>query len=312
MKNLWIIVLVFLIVGVLGLYWFSFQVRETETVVVTRFGEPVRTISEPDWYMKWPVPINKVHRFDSRNHFFELDLEQTNTRNGEPILVTSYVVWRISDPQKFLESVENEREAETQLESLVRDAQNKVVGQYSFSEFVNSDPEKIKFNEIEQEMLARLDQAETDYGIDITKAGIKRLGVPESVTQKVFDRIRADRERRIAKIIADGEAAAGKIRADAESKRTELLAIVEAEAKAIKGRGDAEAAKYYKMLEEDPQLAMFLRDLEALKKILKQKSTIVLGADSDPLKLLKGLPELDLPEAEEQSEDAVAADGQSS
>jgi len=67
---------------------------------------------------------------------------------------------------------------------------------------------------------------------------------------------------------------------------------VEAQAKAIRGEGDAEAAKYYKLLEADPEFAMFLRNLEALGKILKEKSTIVLGAESEPIKLLKGIPDI--------------------
>jgi regulator of protease activity HflC (stomatin/prohibitin superfamily) len=75
--------------------------------------------------------------------------------------------------------------------------------------------------------------------------------------------------------------------------RSELLAVAESQAKAIRGAGDAEAAKYYQMLEADPQLAMFLRDVEALRKILKERSTIVLGVETEPIQLLKGLPDLE-------------------
>ena len=92
--------------------------------------------------------------------------------------------------------------------------------------------------------------------------------------------------------IAQGEAEAIKIMTGAESKRIELLAVVEAKAKAIRGAGDAEAAKYYKLLDADPELAMFLRDIEALKKILKEKSTIVLGSETEPIKLLKEMPDI--------------------
>ena len=71
-----------------------------------------------------------------------------------------------------------------------------------------------------------------------------------------------------------------------------MLAIVEARAKAIRGSGDAEAAGYYKMLEDDPEFAMFLRDIEALRKILEKETTIVLGADTDPIQLLKKVPDI--------------------
>ena len=74
--------------------------------------------------------------------------------------------------------------------------------------------------------------------------------------------------------------------------QTELLAAAEARAKAIRAQGDAEAAQYYKLLEQDPQLAMFLRDIDALKKILEQRSTIVISAETEPFKLLRQMPDL--------------------
>jgi len=105
--------------------------------------------------------------------------------------------------------------------------------------------------------------------------------------------MKTERNRRTEATIARGEAEAAKIRADANLKKTELLAAAEARAKVIRGQGDAEAAKYYKLLEEDPKLAMFLRDLESLEKILKERSTIVIPADSEPFKLLKEIPSLE-------------------
>ena len=93
--------------------------------------------------------------------------------------------------------------------------------------------------------------------------------------------------------MAAGNSEAEGIRSDALAKQKELLAVAESQAKAIRGAGDAEAAKYYQMLEADPQLAMFLRDVEALRKILKERSTIVLGVETEPIQLLKGLPDLE-------------------
>ena len=294
MKNVSVLILVTLIAVVLVLCFISFQVRETEVSLVTTFGKPTRPISEPGWYWKWPLPIQMVHRFDRRAHLYEGVMEETSTRGGEPIVVTSYVVWKVGDPQEFLEAVQDKTGAEDQLKSLLRDTQNSIIGQYYFSEFVNSDPDEIRFSEIEGQMYTTLKNrlADKKYGIDIIAVGIKQLGVSEEVTKDVFDRMRADRTRKTETILAEGNAEATKIKTDAESKRTELLAVVEAQAKAIRGEGDAEAAKYYKLLEADPELAMFLRDLEALKKILKEKSTIVLGAETDLMKLLRGIPDI--------------------
>ncbi len=292
MKNIWVVVFVLLILTVLGLFLFTFQLRETEIAVVTTFGKPTRTVVEPGIYFKWPRPVNDKKLYDGRNHLYETVLTDTTTRGGEPINVTSYIIWKIDDPGDFRESVADTKEAEKQLDALLRDAQNTVIGQHYFSEFVNSDPGKIRFTAIENEIAARIRPGALKLGIDVKVVGIRRLGVSEAVTTQVFERMKADRKRKTAQITADGDAEATKIRKSAEAKRTELRAIVEARAKAIRGSGDAEAAAYYKMLEEDPEFAMFLRDIEALRKILEKKTTIVLGADTDPIGLLKKAPDM--------------------
>lgn len=294
MKNIWIFVIVILVIVISIMMLFSFKVRETEVVLVTTFGRATRTETEPGLkFFKWPRPINVVHKFDSRYQLYESRQEETNTKGGEPIIVTSYVVWKVGDPLKFLNAVQDKTGAENNIKGLLRNTQNSVIGRHYFSEFVNSDPEKIKFTEIEKEMRQAIaEHALNEYGIDIKLVGIKQLGVDKEVTKDVFKRMEADRERKTNKILADGKAEADKIRAEADAMKAILEAIAEAEAKAIRGAGDAEAAKYYEMLEEDPELAMFLRDVEALKKILEEKSTIILGADTEPVKLLRGIPDI--------------------
>jgi len=294
MKNIAITIFIVLIVAVMGLYFVSFQVREIESALVTTFGKPTREITEPGWYFKWPSPIQRVYKFDSRMRVFEADISETTTKAAVPIIVNTFIVWKIAEPLGFFNAVGTVREAESKLLSQIGDTQNKVIGRHFFSEFVNSDPAKIKFREIEAEMLADLKQAvRADYGIEIKTLGIKQLKVSEDVSKDVFERMRAERNRKTEATIAQGNAEATKIKTDADSKKTELLAAAEARAKAIRGQGDAEAAKYYKMLEDDPELAMFLRDIEALKKTLEQRSTIVLSADTEPFKLLKQMPILE-------------------
>ncbi len=294
MKNLPVLIFVILIVGVLALLLFSFQVRETESALVTKFGKPSKTITSPGWHGRWPAPIQNVHKFDSRNHLYEGLMEETTTKGGEPIVVTSYIVWKITDPLKFLESVGDVETVKNQLKSLLRDTQNSVIGEHYFSEFVNTNPAKIKFFEIEEQMLSRLNrQTIAEYGIEISLVGIKRIGISEKVTKEVFERMKADRQRRTKEITAQGEAEAIRITTDAESKRQELLAMAETQAEAIRGEGDAEAAEHYKMLEVDPEFAMFLRNIEALKEILKNETTIILGADTEPMRLLRGIKKED-------------------
>ena len=293
MKNFWVFLSVALVVVVLALFAVVFQVRQTETAIVMQFGEPVKSITSPGLYFKWPMPIQRVQTFDSRCRLYEGVLEETNTAGNEPIIVHSYVVWRIADPARYLVAVQDMRSAEEKLRSLLRNTQNSVIGRHYFSEFVNTNPELIKFEQIESEMLAEIaGHAMTQYGMEIQTVGIKRLMISEKVTEKVFERMKADRKRRTESILAAGNSEAEGIRSDALAKQKELLAVAESQAKAIRGAGDAEAAKYYQMLEADPELAMFLRDIEALKKILKERSTIVLGVETEPIHLLKELPTL--------------------
>ena len=294
MKNIAITMFIVLLVVVLALCFASFQVRETESALVTTFGKPTREITEPGWYFKWPPPIQRRIKFDSRMRVLEAEIGETTTKGAVPIIVNTYVVWKIAEPLEFFNSVGSVKEAESKLRSQISDTQNSVIGLHFFGEFVNSDPEKIKFAVIQQEMLSHLQEAvkSSGYGIGIKTMGIKQLKISKDVSEDVFKRMRAERNRRTEVTIAEGNAEAAKIKTDADSKTTELLAAAEARAKAIRGQGDAEAARYYKMLEADPELAMFLQDVETLKKILEKKATIVISADTRPFELLRKIPDI--------------------
>ena len=295
MKNITIPVFLLLLIIILALMSASFQVRENESALVTTFGKIARPpITKPGLYFKWPPPVEWVQKFDSRLRILEAELGETTTKGAVPVIVNTFVVWRIAEPNVFFNAVGNVTEAQSKLLSQISDTQNKVIGRHFFSDLVNSDPSKVKFEEIEGEMLTELQNAvRKDYGIEIKAVGIKQLKVNEDVTKNVFDRMRKERERRTEATIAEGSAAARKIKTDADSMQTELLAAADARAKAIRAQGDAEAATYYKMLEQDPNLAMFLRDVDALKKILEKRSTLVIGADAEPFKILKEMPKFD-------------------
>lgn len=294
MKSAAITIFVLLVVAVLGLSLFSFQVRETESALILTFDNPrEEPITEPGWYFKWPPPIQTVEKYDTRLKVFEADLAETTTKGAVPIIVKTYVVWKIAEPLDFRNSVRTVEEAENKLHSQLNDTQNSVIGQFSFSEFVNSDVSQIKIGDIQVKMLESLKEtARKDYGIEVMELGIKQLKIAADTTKDVFERMRAERTQRTEKTKAEGEAQKVKIETEADSMRTELLSAADARAKAIMGKGDAEAAQYYKMLEDDPDLAMFLRSIEAFKKILAERATFVISADEEPFKLLKKMPSL--------------------
>jgi modulator of FtsH protease HflC len=272
---------------------FAFQVRITQVAVVTTFGKYSRTIKEPGLFFRMPYPINSVYKFDNRLFNFEKKFEQTTTRDARNVMVTVYVGWRIQEPSTFLARFErgDMTRAEQILENLVRDAKNGVIGQHPFGDFISPDPKAVQIVQIEKEMLQAIQaQARTNYGIEVVMLGIKQLGLPESITGKVFERMREERQRMVKKFTGEGEAQAIQIRADADRERQEILAKAEAQAMAIRGQGDAKAAESYSIFQENPGLAIYLFQLKALETSLKERTTLILDEQTPPFNMLNRAP----------------------
>lgn len=269
---------------------FVFQVRKSEVAVVTTFGKPTRDIVEPGAYWKWPWPIQKVHSFDQRVHGFEGKFEQVLTPDGYNLLIMVYVGWKISEPKLFFPRFNGSpARAEESLEGLVRNAYSGVVGKHPFSHFISTDPNELKFVEIEQEMLKKIqdDARVNNYGIEIKFLGIKKLGLPESVTQLVFERMQSERQVQVSKIQFEGEREASDIRSSADLQSAKLLADADAEATTIRGLGEREAAKSFEVFQQNPELANFLLKLTGLEAFLKERTTLILDQGTPPLDLLK-------------------------
>jgi membrane protease subunit HflC len=266
-----------------------FIVREGEAVVVTTFGKPVRQLTDAGLYMRWPWPVQRVYRFDHRTHTLEGAFEETLTRDGKNILVAVYAGWRIKEPIQFLERVGTVEQAERNLDSLLRSEKNAVLGQFPLAGLINTNADAVQFEAIERQMLANVQpEAVARYGAEVQFLGIRKIGLPESITEKVFARMNAERQEVAERYRSEGEGEAIKLRAAADSTRNQLLAKAEAEAKGIRAEGDAQAAEAYQVFEKDPELAMFLRKLEALELTLKDKATVVLSSETAPFDLLQG------------------------
>jgi len=184
--------------------------------------------------------------------------------------------------------------AEQNLESLVRDAKNSVIGQHPFRDLISPREEDLKFDDIEAEIVKAVQtEAKDDYGIDVQYAGIKQLGLPESNTQKVFERMRADRQRLVKQFQGEGESRAMEIRSKAEAESTRILNEARAQAIEIEGQAEAQANEYYKVFQENPELAELLLGLEALEAATKEKTTIVADPNTPPFNLFReGVAEL--------------------
>ncbi len=278
----------------------TFQVDETEYALVMTFGRPKMTVKngrrvpvvyQAGLHWKWPYPIDRVWRHDNRLQCYELkrgQVEQIQTADKYQVIVTTFVLWKIGDPLKFMMSVRTTQEAERKLDEVVRNSRNTVLGKHNLDELINTDPAKIHLTDIEHEILASIRPvALKEYGIDVEYLGFKHLGFPEAVSAKVFERMRAERKRQSEKYLAEGKRDAQKIRADADLQASEILTEAEAKAKQIRAEGDQEAAQYYAVFQKDPQLATFLRKLDSLSKILTKKTTLVLDTNTPPFDLLK-------------------------
>lgn len=282
----------FLVVAVFLLTQMVFTVREGEVVVVTSLGKPIRAIDDAGLYRRWPWPVHDIHRFDNRIRMLEGTFEEGLTRDGKNVLLQIYTGWNISDPMLFLERVGSTQQAGSNLDGLLRSHKNAMIGQYRFSELINVDPAELKLEDIEQKLLAAVQpEAGERYGVAVHIVGIRRIGLPEAITQSVFDRMRAERQEIADRYRSEGEGESIRIRARADSERDQMLATAEAQARSLRAEGDAAAAEFYQVFERDPDLAIFLRKLDTMKEMLNSKATLVLSSESEPFDLLKTGPE---------------------
>jgi membrane protease subunit HflC len=287
-RNAGMIILGLLIAGLFVLLQVVFIVRQGDAAVLTRLGRPVAAIVDPGLYRRWPWPVEKVYRYDNRTHILEGSFEEALTRDGKNVLAGLYAGWRIRDPIRFIERVGTIERAESNLDGLLRTHKNSLLGQYTFSNLVNVDAKQVMLDEIERRVLDEVRPAAlARYGVDVQFVGVRRLGLPEAITESVFERMRAERQELADRYRSEGEGAAIKIRAQADSERDKLLAQADADAKRIRAEGDAAATEFYQVFEKSPDLAMFLRKLEVLEDTLKEKATVVLSADTEPFDLLK-------------------------
>lgn len=268
---------------------FLFQVRKTETAVVTTFGRVSSQVG-PGAHLRWPWPIQSVHKFDQRVHNFESKFEQVLTSDGNNLLISVYVGWNINDPTVFLTRFNgDQRKAETSLEGLIRNAYSGVVGRRTFSNFISTDEKELKFVEIEQEMQTRLqaDCRALTNGLNIAFLGIKRLGLPESVTKLVFERMESERAVLVSQIQGDGERQASELKSRADYESAKLLAEADAQATKTQGEGEKIAARSFETFKQEPDLAIFLLKLKALEQFLQNRTTLILDDSTSPLDLLK-------------------------
>jgi modulator of FtsH protease HflC len=293
-KNLLTLVIGAVLVVIFALLIFSFQVRQSEVVVVTTFLKPTRSIDQPGFYFKWPWPVQQVNRFDKRIQNFEDKFRQTLTHDNNNLIVTIYTGWQISDAGQFMKVFPggSVSAAQRALEGLLSNAKQGVIANHNLSDFVNSDPQQLKFDAIEGEIKTKVQSqlSTNNYGIQLDFLGFKKIELPESVTATVFQRMTAERMGIINSLQFAGEGEASKIKSAADRQASGVINNAIADATRIRGEGEAAAAQVLPVFQQNPELANYLLRIDALKQSLNQRSTLIFDERTPPFDLFTHLP----------------------
>jgi len=272
-------------------YTALFTVSEREVAIVSQFGRPARIVEEAGLKLKMPLGIEQVIRIDRRLNVFETQVIQLMLKDRNPVIVTCFVTWRVTDPLLYYQSLGDATNAELKLGDLINSEMGSVLGQYELTDVINTDAEQVKLDEIELRLAKdTAAAAEQTFGIDLVRIGIRRLGYPPIVSKAVFDRMKAEREKEASRHRAEGKEKATSIEAETDREVSEILAKAYKEAEVIKGEGDSEAMRIYaEAYGQDQEFFLFLRSLEAYEQVLDENSTVVISTDADLFRYLESM-----------------------
>lgn len=286
----------------------TYTVDETEQVVITRFGNPIKSVMDAGLHFKLPL-FDTAVTFDSRLLPWDGDPENMPTRDKKRIFADTFALWRISDPMLFYTAVRTLQGGQKKLDDLVDPAVRNVVTRHDLIEAVRSTDAPLVFadeaisaeNEarrthvaigragLEAEILTAVRASGlSEFGITVEYVGFKRVNYTKSVRSKVYDRMRAERERIAKLMVSEANEQANIIRGDKEYELEAIMAEQNREVAKIRGHADAAAIAIWRdAIESSPDFYSFLRTMEALRE-LPRGSKLVLSTSSEFLRPLKG------------------------
>jgi membrane protease subunit HflC len=262
-----------------------FTVDQRQYAIVFQLGEIKEVIVEPGLNLKWPL-IQNVRLFDRR--ILTLDStepERFVTAEKKPVLVDSFVKWRIHDVQKFYISVGGDEQlARTRLSQWVNSGLREEFGKRTVHDVVSGERDKIM-----ADVQKKADLEARNLGIEIVDVRLKRVDLPAEVSEAVYRRMETERKRVANELRSQGAAEAEKIKADADRQREVIVAEAYRDAQKIKGEGDAKAASIYgQAFSQNAEFYAFYRSLEAYRGSFRSKSDLlVIEPNSDFFKYLK-------------------------
>ncbi len=254
-----------------------FIVQENQTALLLRLGKIVDSDFKPGLHVKMPV-IQSVQRFDKRLQTLDAKPEHFLTSEKKFVVVDSYIKWRIDDTAQYYRStkgsmINTSRLLGERINAALRDE----FGKRTISEVISGERTQIM-----DELTRRADESSSDLGVEIVDVRIKRIDFPPEISNRVYERMRTERERVARELRAQGAEAAERIRADADRQKTEIIANAYRESQEIRGKGDAEASGIYaRAFSKDAEFYNFWRSLNAYREVFSNGSSMmVLDPDS--------------------------------
>jgi membrane protease subunit HflC len=261
-----------------------FTVDERQKAILFRLGEIVRTDFGPG--LHWQTPfVNNVRKFDARIQTLDAEPERYLTGEKKNVIVDSFVKWRINDVANYYTATGGDAvRANLRLSQIIKDGLRAEFAKRTIKEAVSGERQ-----EIMNVITAQANKEAKQFGIDIVDVRIKRIDFPADISDSVFRRMRAERERVAKDLRSRGAEAAEKIRAEADRKRTVIIADAYRDAEILRGEGDAAATEIYaKAYGKDVEFYSLYRSLNAYKSTFANKSDVlVIEPDTEFFKYFK-------------------------
>ena len=274
-------------------------VRAGTASVITRFGNPVRVITEPGLAWKFPAPVERAVEVDLRLHTTASGIHGVLTKDGLSVVVQAWVAWKVPGNEDtirhFLRAVQNNPdEAANKLRTFLGSSLETVTSRFELAQLLNTDASRVQLDAYEQAIRERISaQGQTQFGIEITGVGIERLMLPETTVGATINRMAAERDTVAEEKKANGRRIAGEIRSASERDARIAKAKANEEASTIEATARTEAARIYGAAHQaDPQLYAFLRSLDTLDQIIGPTTRLVLRTDAAPFRALVEIPGL--------------------
>jgi membrane protease subunit HflC len=281
-----------------------YTVDQTKQVVITQFGEPIKEVKDPGLKIKTPF-VQDATTFEKRILEWDGRATQIPTKDKKFILVDTYARWRIADPLKFYQSVGNELGAQTRLDNVIDAAVRDIVTEQLLIEVVRNSNQPLVQSEGEEierevldiekgreqltrEILEKALEMTPQYGIELIDVRVKHINYVESVREKVFSRMVAERERIAEQYRSEGRGERSKILGDMKRDLQKITSEAYRTAQEIQGKADGQSTRIYaNAYNKDPEFYSFLKALESYPEAIGKESWLILTTDSDFFRYLK-------------------------